>query len=89
MDPQVHPLLLRWQSIRGYMTAPLGSSVATGTRWDGAVDGSLPASENRQISAWICVLSKNNIKLEKVLGFLFVSFPFYYILKKGMTKRAL
>lgn len=89
MDPQVHPLLLRWQSIRGYMTAPLGSSVATGTRWDGAVDGSLPASGNRQISAWICVLSKTNIKLEKVLGFLFVSFPFYYILKKGMTKRAL
>lgn len=71
------------------MTAPLGSSVATGTRWDGAVDGSLPASGNRQISAWICVLSKTNIKLEKVLGFLFVSFPFYYILKKGMTKRAL
>lgn len=71
------------------MTAPLGSSVATGTRWDGAVDGSLPASGNRHISAWICVLSKNNIKLEKVLGFLFVSFPFYYILKKGMTKRAL
>lgn len=71
------------------MTAPLGSSVATGTRWDGAVDGSLPASGNRHISAWICVLSKTNIKLEKVLGFLFVSFPFYYILKKGMTKRAL
>lgn len=89
MDPQVHPLLLRWQSIRGYMTAPLGSSVATGTRWDGAVDGSLPDSENKQISSWICVLSKTNIKLEKVLGFLFVSFPFYYILKKGMTKRAL
>jgi len=89
VDPQVHPLLLRWQSIRGYMTAPLGSSVATGTRWDGAVDGSLPDSENKQISSWICVLSKTNIKLEKVLGFLFVSFPFYYILKKGMTKRAL
>jgi len=71
------------------MTAPLGSSVATGTRWDGAVDGSLPDSENKQISSWICVLSKTNIKLEKVLGFLFVSFPFYYILKKGMTKRAL
>lgn len=75
MDPQVHPLPLRWQSIRGYMTAPLGSSVATGTRWDGAVDGSLPDSENKQISAWICVLSKTNIKLEKVLVFGVFFFP--------------